>query len=1008
MAQGAMVSMMAARGVLDGGEMGNGSFISSLTPDEMHELRQYENLLRFHDEVVGGLHPRIKPSHLHGKPTAGSGSNAGSGVPLPSAASTAAAAPITSVASKSKKAKAATKTLANGSRPVVDNFQSHQSNLQLPPVNSYPALPGLGTLSGSSSDRSRSFAPGKVEINPVLLEKSDDLIKAEIQLHRQRVERALKEQVEQRRALQKASVQAAAWEQLTDFDVADVLERALAVVQATDAQPTDDTAANASASSDSFDDNTFYSSQHDTPQSHQISRLPNESDDEQMRDASPYEPEFEPEPAVQSNQTQVTVPALSPPRNLPGLQPQQRAAPGTSTPSSINRQSANPAAAGLSSEATSVSRAFRQLLAQEAVSSQGSGVASRSEESVNTAKNRSADARDLAMVSERLLNQAVGRNDSPVVRAHDLSPIAPQPAHVSPLAVARQQHLALSDSSGRRATPAQVAALRKQPSAATSPESSPQANRSLDRTKNKEKRKKKRKADRLHPEAVASPYIKTEPRSPSPMSAQPYSRPTKRQRQSQPQQLDLGQGESRYDQPIIVDERYRERYEPRSYGGDGAMEYGREDLRRPRHDAEPAVVAYPRYERVYYEDTRPPASARQGPGDSPGVHPAPYVHREVRTARAVSHAVDSTFGEAPTYFREPATAARMSVHPTAYRERSGSPVGYERPPPAMLPPRAAPTRIIVDAYGREYFEPPRPPTVAGDGPVSEHRVANSEFLYGLPPPLPPPPQPVSRRPGVFEDDAMVYQPTSPTYPAPRRLITQPELAGPELRTYRERAYSGQSMAPPAGEYMQARGRPDGRPGVEAPREYISSPASVHPPVEPTRYESAAPVYDRRPAEERPHDYYELRAGSVRPPEGVRYEVPVAYERRVGDEHVRKYISTRSASVRPGEPIRYEVGREYGGGQMGSMRPEIPLRKYAAAGGVPPDSRREVVQPAAAAAASRAYSVLPAEGSSHVMRQDLGGLVQAGEQRYYERQPAQDDDDVVFLDRPPRNMYREMR
>ncbi|KAA8571886.1 hypothetical protein EYC84_001838 [Monilinia fructicola] len=42
------------------------------------------------------------------------------------------------------------------------------------------------------------------EINPILLEKSDDLIKAEIQLQRQRLERALREQMDQHRLAQKA------------------------------------------------------------------------------------------------------------------------------------------------------------------------------------------------------------------------------------------------------------------------------------------------------------------------------------------------------------------------------------------------------------------------------------------------------------------------------------------------------------------------------------------------------------------------------------------------------------------------------------------------------------------------------------------------------------------------------------------------------------------------------------------------------------------------------------
>src|ERR1700722_3918033 len=82
----------------------------------------------------------------------------------------------------------------------------------------------------------------KSEINPILLEKSDDLIKAEIQLQRHRLERALREQVEQRRLSLKASLQTS--ESLPDFDLSDVLSKALTIVHPSTAadveQPVDD------------------------------------------------------------------------------------------------------------------------------------------------------------------------------------------------------------------------------------------------------------------------------------------------------------------------------------------------------------------------------------------------------------------------------------------------------------------------------------------------------------------------------------------------------------------------------------------------------------------------------------------------------------------------------------------------------------------------------------------------------------------------------------------------
>lgn len=968
MAQGSVISMATQRGLLNGGGAGNGSLVSSLSAEKLDEIRQYEKLLRFCDDVSGGSHPRIKPklSQSHGKSAHEVSSVAGSSA-LPS---------TTNSAISSKPQNHTAKPSKTGNQHVVDNSHSFQANFQQAPVNPYPSLPGLKTLSVHTGDQAKP-GPGKVEINPVLLEKSDDLIKAELQLQRQRVERGLREQIEQRRAAQKAS--ALAEEELADLDVVDVLNRALVVAQKTPAQPTDEIAANASASSDSFDDNTFYSSQNVTPQSHQLSRLPDGLEDENMRDASPYEPEFEPEPAVVSGREQDAAQSSL----LPGamLQQQDRVAPSISTPSSIVPHPNN-TVPGLSSEATSVSRAFRQLLNQEGASSLGSGPASRSEDSLSAGQSRPADSRDLATVNERLLNRALRSEDSPVVRAHDLSPVAPQPAHVSPLVVARQEQLALSDSSGRRGTPAQVAALRKQPSAATSPESSPQANRAIE----KKKKKKKRKADRLAAEAAAaSPYIKPEPRSPSPLSAQTHLRPTKRQRQSKQQRSSVAQHDPRFDQGIIVDDAYGDRYHTRSYREDREPEHRRGN-EAPRLEMEQDPPLYPRVERVYYDDARPgPPGPRQGAPNSPGAHSVAYVPRELRGGRSVSNIIDGVYGDSASYIRDTPAASRISTRSAGYGERSGSPVAYERVVGPMGPPRP-PTRIIVDQFGREYIEPPRPPILSRDGAIPEPRPVDSDMLYGRPPPS----RAMSRRPEVYEEEMTTYRPAESTYPPPRRVVTQPELAGLESRGYRDRGFSTHEIPPPAGEYLTARARPDVRTVVEPPREYIARSASVRPLTEQGRYEGPTVAYDRRPQD----DYYGVPATSVRPPEGTRYEIPVAYERRIGgEEPFLEYTAIRSTSVRPPEPIRYEVARDYPGVRVGSVRPEIPLgAEYAA---VPPPP-------------ARAFSVHPGEGApSHYMRPGGPGVAHPTE-RYYGRPPVQNDEEVVFLDRPPRDIYRQGR
>lgn len=101
------------------------------------------------------------------------------------------------------------------------------------------------------------------EINPVLLEKSADLVKAEIQLQRQKLERGLREQIEKQRIEAKALLQTS--ESLPNFDLSEVLSKALEIVHPSTATDADPSVGARSSASDSFDENTFYSSQHETP-----------------------------------------------------------------------------------------------------------------------------------------------------------------------------------------------------------------------------------------------------------------------------------------------------------------------------------------------------------------------------------------------------------------------------------------------------------------------------------------------------------------------------------------------------------------------------------------------------------------------------------------------------------------------------------------------------------------------------------------------------------------------
>lgn len=958
------VGTMPGRGGPGLGASGNTSLMASLTPDELAEIREYGKLLRFRDEVIGGSHPRIKPSHPPGKAAQ---------TQKPSFA------PASAVPAPSKPVTGKSAVISN--RAVIDKSQSRQGNRQQAQVNTASGVPGLGTLSSVPAS-SKAPGSGNTEIHPVLLEKSDDLVKAEIQLQRQRVERSLKEQLEQHRGPKRAS------RQLAELDVADILAKAMSLVLATPlAQPTDDTAANVSASNESADDDTFYSSRHDTPESNMVSRIPNESEDEEMREGSPYEPELDLSPVVPQPQ-----PAILPP-SAAASQPQQQLNSGMQAQSASASGVAVP---GLSIGASSSTRVHvPQAPAAFAAVQQGSG--GRSEDSTQTGSTQMGGSHDLARVNERLLNQTLVR-DPPLVRGHDLSPLAPQPTHILPSAIASESQLGAAESSSAPlAPPAQVAALRKQPSNGSSPESSPHSSKAAEKKKNK---KKKRKADRLAADtAAASPYIKPEPRSPSPLTPQ-FARPNKRQRYSQQQPVEIQDDEPRYEQPMPVESGYQARYQPRVVRQERVVGYERADEYRTHHGEEPILVPSPRYERVYYDDYRalPPSGYPAGP------EPVQYVSREVRTARPASRVVEGSYEDGATY-RDVRTASRMSVRPAAYPERSQSPSGYERPSVAMPPPRTAARRIIVDAFGREYLEPVRPATVAREEVVADPRGPYERVLA---------PRGISHRPEPLDDDAVLYHPTSPAYAAPRRVFTQPEYS------YREPAGPSNPMAPPPPEYLPSRPEP--------PLEYIARSASVRPPMESARYDTyeqriPVPIDDRPLAP--PREYY--RAATARPVMGEGHPLPPRYEIPVGYEvpaPAREYPPPppRSASVRPAadSTVRYEVPREYAPATASGRRVEYahpgpsPLDP---AGGVPAgyqyhpqDSRIETMPPPAPPA--RAYSVAPGE-MVRMEQYPPAAQQQQPVERYYGRPgpgPGQgrEDEEVVFLERGPPGMREGYR
>ncbi|RGP80424.1 hypothetical protein FLONG3_1433 [Fusarium longipes] len=781
--------------------------LSGLADNQRYQIEQYEKIVRLRDAILLGQHPTIKPSNLNAS------------------------------------------TNSSSIRPI-DISSSHGA-----PNNQSEKRQQVGVSAPASSSTakiSKPYGAGSTEINPIFLEKSDDLVKAELRLQRQKLERALKEEVDQKKATAKNATQG---EPVVEFDLNQVLSEALTRVQSIAGPDTTVSAADATNpdnASDSFDDNTFYSSQHNTPSSVLTSRVRNESEEAQV-------PASEPRPPINyhSNVISRTLPTdtervHSEAQSCPQSQPVYSNTVTFTGSLGVDSNTRTGQVPGLTTynEGKAVSR-------QDASAGQSPS---------NLEIDRHRGDYGSAIQQPPREPYIDSRPPSPLRRVNARSP------HVraSPLANARRRPLAPeANSTSSTGTPAQVVALRNEPITMTSPESSPQGGRISEKDKRKAK-KKKRKADRQAPEAEQAPYIKPEPRSPSPLNAPSYIRPNKRQRYTQQQPDEPDYEEVRY-------EPHPAQYPPEPLHNrqerDGRMPISYERVGFPsQRAASTAVPGGTVYRREYADD-------RYAPGGTYAVEQSPLV--------PAHHQRQSVGGTAGSQARP---------HDAYQRPSWPYPGGQEASPSAlrgegdvfMAPHRPPPTRIIVDAYGREYIEPPRP-TIIRSSAAPHARSGEPEVIYERAPP---------RRPQgmeTYDEGGTVYRRRSPSY-MPRRVVTQPEYISQDYRDPRLHEQSSRPLGHP-GEFVEVMAPPERRRVEDGTREYIARPASVRP-AEPVRYEVA-------------RDYG--RVQSVRPEVPVRQYAPSVHP------------ENRREAAQP-------YGREYGAltAEQGVVRQEYstrPVERY---------------------------------------------------------------------------------
>lgn len=785
-----------------GGSASQKDVSAALTEDERFELEQCQKIIQFRDEVFAGKHHTIKlPPHLAAK----------------------LAAPAN---------KASPPTLLPASEVYKDlGRRPRQTNTKAVSVNGAPAAPSSAPPDASAATAATAFVTGRTEIDPVLLEKSDHLIRAELGLQRQKLERALREEADQRKVAAQAGPP-------VELDVSDILAKAMALVQTTTAPSATgavDTANGAAERESSFDENDYYSSNHETLDSHDSPMSAGRTNASDVgRDARPgvthvvpitspsTRPIYPPNNMRTATQTGIQQPQLQPRPTYPvaaSSQPSRAPSVGTTE---------NP----LDDTTThSGSGAWTSAHPRNVITPLASAEASRSDTSarMEVAQEDTSPSQQLARESEFAAAQP--RWPPGLALPQNMPPI-PQPvAHTSSplMAGARQpppQAAAPMDLGAPRGAPAQVAALRGEHQIPSSPESSSPHGKGAD--KRKGKKKNKRKADRLAQDAAPTPYIKPEPRSPSPLSAPAPIRPAKRQRQARQSDASVAYEQPQPLEPIRPDfyhvsgPQTVERAAPPTYGRyaasipDSSSAYGGQGYERVYHDG-----VHPEMQPLHRGHYAPQAPSPRG-------YPVQYAGEEYGPTRSAS-------------YREPARY---------YQDE------YAQPEPMGAPQRPPPTRVVVDAFGREYLEPPYPPPIRqsmapsahpgepdviyeGAAPI-RHSVApqmrprDPEVIYERSAPM----RAVSRRPpgpDGYEEGGVVYRRASPPpFPPQRRVVTQPEYGAPDPMGY-PRSYSVRPMGPPADEYAHT---PEGRPVEGIPRQYTMRSASARP-LEPIRYDMPA-------------------------------------------------------------------------------------------------------------------------------------------------------------------------
>lgn len=746
------------------GPLLNGILPTTVQP--FNEALEYEKILRIRDEVFSGSHPRLTvPAHAlrvpaSQTPSALSQSQLNVPPPFPPSASPNRLAAATSQPKREEESTQA-QTKPNG----------------VPVTSSQPAS-------------------NVSEFDPVLLTKSDDLVRAETQLRRQRLEKALKEQFEHKRS--DARRKPAPSEAKPDFDLAAIFARVTDSAKSQSSKEDGD-------ASDSFDEDTFYSSK--APDSTPDGPLSNSADDADEVEAD--------EPSGLRVQSAVMGAPLY--HEAEGDIP-TNASPAAADPTKPSHP-VDTGAMDLDDDEEE-----GEYSPPEATVQYPTPIAGNSQ---SIQDSRDPRSRPLRRYSE--LEDNGKRPVSPseaqmrIVRNQITSPIAPRPSRVSPLAVAKDGPFSQN---ARLRRPQRIGRPGSPPSPDENQAFHPKKKRRIE----KRNEKKARRNGGLSPDT----FIKEENVSPPPFhDVQP-----------------LGSGRLRpsgADRPIVIDDEpvQEVRYMP-------APERYVESPSRPlpRQVEQLMPLSEPRTSsRASFrpvrddQDLRRVASMHSMRAEAPREYADPYYESPTQQ-RAISYArmgspaiVESARSarETAVEYDRPPEARVVRTPAPVYREvyDDGEPTYRYAAEPMPPPPPIERERIIVDQYGRRFREiiQERPSVMPRAMPIRRGEVDPSYENHR------------PARAGSVFVDAAAERAYASEMPPPqvsyRRIAEQAhssDMPGAATREYMGpgpslRSSSVQVMDRPPRQTMYADDRPEFREPVRM--------GSVRPPV--VRYEEPQPM-----------------------------------------------------------------------------------------------------------------------------------------------------------------------